>query len=122
MALSITEGQSFTYSASLQSADSTGISADQLTSITLTYYDRDTGVVINAWSSKTVLSTNGVTISATGGLTWEGTTADAILLNRTLPPGAYEVHKGLFKWIWGTTEKTGYHEATFYVTQRDKVI
>lgn len=120
-ALSMTEGASFVYSATLQSEDSTGVSVDQLTSLTLTHYDVETGVIINARSSQNVLSTNNVAITTTGGLTWEGQPEDAVVINKSLPAGAIETHRALFKVVFGTTAKTCYHEATFYVTQRTKV-
>lgn len=108
------------YSAVLKDEDDLVIAGSQIDAITLTYYNKEDGTIINSRSRQDVLNANNVTIDSSGNLEWILQPADTTIISTEMPAGAYETHVGLFEWTWGTT-KQGRHEVEIDVLQMHEV-
>ena len=125
MAHTVNEQGSAVFTASLVDTSSDGVGYGTLTGLTLTLYDKDTGVIINARNAQSVLSTDGlstnnVVVGSTGLVTWTMQPNDNRIVSGCLPVGAAETHVALFEWKWGTTSE-GSAEAEFTVINRANV-
>ncbi len=125
MAHTVYEGADAVFTGSLVDTSSDGVTA--LTRLTVTYYDRDTGTIINARNAQNILTTvagttnHNITVSATGLITWRMQPADTMIVSANLPTGAAETHVALFEFGWNSSEYSGSAEEVFQVTQRAKI-
>lgn len=87
----------------------------QPTAITLTYYDRETGTIINSRDGQDVLDANNVTVT-NGVVAWEMQVEDTIVLNNVLEA---EIHVALWEWIANGRDVK--HETIFRVINLRKV-
>jgi hypothetical protein len=71
---------------------------NELSTLTLTYFNYSTSATINSRSNQNVLNTNNVTVSDTGEVKWSLQTADTTVVDTTLDDGKLERHEALFKW------------------------
>jgi hypothetical protein len=78
------------------------VPAAQLTTLTLTLYDKVTGSIINGRNAQNVLNANGVTVSAAGALAW---TMDPLDNPIVTAGSSKERHVALFKWTYGAGKK-----------------
>lgn len=109
--------QSFT--ATIKDETGTVIPLANMTTITITHYNRDTGVVIGARNGQDVKNANGGTYHATSGLfTMLFDPADMAIVDDTL---AMENHVALFAWTYSAGARRGQHEALFSVVNSAKV-
>lgn len=83
------------------------LSAANLTTITLTLYDKKTGNILNGRNKQNVLNTNNVTIDSAGQLVWELQPADLAIVNTN---NTNESHIALFEWSWSQGTKFGKRE------------
>ena len=125
MAHTVNEKGTAVFTASLVDTSSDGVGYGTLTGLTLTLYDKDTGVFLNGRNAQDVLSgdgasTNNVVVSSSGLVTWTMQPEDNRIVSGCLPPGAAETHVALFQWKWGTTSE-GSAEAEFSVVNRANV-
>lgn len=93
-----------------------GISAAQLTALTLTIYDIATGGVINSRNKINILNANGGDVDSSGNLTYWMTPADNTIIT---PTKDFEDHCLLFEWSSGS--KDGKHEVIVKVVNLEKV-
>lgn len=94
------EGASGVYTATLKDQDGTAIPAAQISTLTLTLYNKEDGSIINSRNAQNVLNANGVTVHVTSGLlTWVIDGLDSPIVG-VVPFGEYEEHIALFE---GTT-------------------
>ena len=106
------------YTTTLTDQDGVVIPAANLTTLTLTFYNRDSLAIINGRNAQPVLNINNVTIHATSGLlTWTMQPADNLIVD---PTCAYEEHVLLFEWTLNNGN-VGKHEASVLVKNLNKV-
>lgn len=92
--------------AQLKDSDGTNLTLVNLDTITLTLFIPKTGQIVNSRNAQDIKNTNGVTISATGLLTWTMAAADtAILISDT--DNTMEIHRALFEFVRVTTGLRG---------------
>ncbi|MDD5366947.1 MAG: hypothetical protein PHR30_16540 [Gallionellaceae bacterium] len=125
MAHTVSEGADAIFTGSLVDSSSDGVTS--LTRLTITYYDRDTGTIINGRNAQNICATvagstnNNISVSATGLITWRMQPADNVIVSANLPTGAAETHVALFEFGWNSSEYSGAAEEVFTVTQRAKI-
>lgn len=116
-AFTVNELESPIYSATL--VNEAGDPFGNLDSLTLTFYNKKTGAIINSRSSQNVLNANGVTLgSSTGLLTWTMVPADNPIIDNTL---RVEEHVALFVAIWNGGTKRMNHEVSILVRNLNKL-
>ena len=98
--------------------DST-ISSANLSSLTLTLYDKCTGTILNSRENQNVLNANNCTVDVNGLFTWNIQADDNQIVSTTLDAGEYEEHVGLLTWVWSSGQ--GREEILLRVQQLDKV-
>ncbi|MFA5715792.1 MAG: hypothetical protein WC998_08625 [Candidatus Paceibacterota bacterium] len=127
MALTVTqrrvrEGVTAIYTATVQDEHANALEPADLTTLTLTLYDKTTGTIINSRDGQSILNTNNVTIASGGLLTWTMQPADnAIVTTASFASGQYEKHIALFEWTWNSGAKAGKYEVQIDVEQMTKV-
>lgn len=94
------------YTATIMKENGDPVKATELTALTLTLTDLETGAVINSRNSQDVLNKNGVAIDESGNLAWTLASADNTIISDT--SGPYEIHRAVFCATWGT--KKLYHK------------
>ena len=87
----------------------------QPTALTLTYYDRATGVIINSRDGQDVLNLNNVVIT-NGVMDWSMQVLDTAVLDTTL---VAEIHVALWQWV--ANSKNNKHETIIRVVNLEKV-
>lgn len=108
--LELTSGQ---YTAVLTDEEGVAIDGTILTTMVLTLYNLDSDLtIINSRNDQDVLNTNGVTIDASGNLTWTISPADNAIVNSA---AAAERHVALFEYTWSLGAKAGKHEVILVV-------
>jgi hypothetical protein len=116
----VREGCTALYTATIQDEANDPLLLTDLTTLTLTLYDKTTGSIINSRDDQDVKNTNGVTVSAGGVLVWTMSPADNVIVgapSRNQP----EQHVALFEWTWDTGTKAGKYEVQIDVEQLTKV-
>lgn len=110
------------YTATLVDEDENAIALLSISTMTLTFYDRRTGTIINSREAQDVKNANGVTIHATSGLlTWTMGVADTTLVTTAdFAEDDEEEHVGLFEWVL-TNGKRGKFITRFLIVQVVKV-
>lgn len=94
------EGVSGVYTATLKDQTGAAIPSAQISTLTLTLYNKEDGAAINSRNAQNVLNANGVTVHATSGLlTWIIDGLDNPIIG-AVAFGEYEEHVALFE---GTT-------------------
>ncbi len=115
----VNEGKSHQYTATLQDAAEVAIPSADLTTLTLTLYDVDTGDIINSRNAQDVLNTNNVTVHATSGLlTWILQPLDNVIVTSA---SHVEGHVALFEWRIASSGQDGNHEVNIHVHNLSKV-
>jgi hypothetical protein len=100
--------------------DETGATIDgtAMTTLTLTLYDNRTGSIINSRSAQNVKNANGVTLAASGALTWTISTSDSVMVGRA----GRERHTALFIGTWDTGSKKFTHPVEMDIINLTKVV
>ena len=93
------------------------IANTDLTTFTLTLYNKDTGAIINSRDAQNVLNANNVTVDGAGAVAWTMQPADSPIINDDLN---WEDHVALFKLTWTGGKQTN-HEAIIRVQNVSKV-
>jgi hypothetical protein len=91
-----------------------------ISTITLTYYNAESEAIINSRDGQDVKNTNNVTIGARGDLTWELQQADTVIVDSTLSHGKLEKHIARFD-ITTVTSKVFRKEVELWIRQFLKV-
>ena len=120
-AATLLEATTGLYSATLKDENDTVISYADLDTLTVTYYNKADGSIINSRTQQDVLNKNNVTVSEAGVLEWEIQPADTVIVDTTLTPGQKETHVALFEWTYDSGTNSGRHELTLYVKQLNEV-
>lgn len=105
----------------IKDENGTAIPASSLDTLTLDLYnqsDAPTFTVINLRSAQNVLNANGVTVDASGNLTWQMVTADNVIIDSTLKT---EKHRAVFNWTYSAGAKTGRHIIDLTVVNLEKI-
>lgn len=114
----LVERTSSQYTAQLLDELGGAVPASSLSTLVLTLYDRVTNAIINSRNQQNVLNTNGVTIDASGNITWSITPADNVILNDAL---AVEMHVALFEATWAGGTKGCKHKVVIPVQNMARV-
>lgn len=114
---SINEATTGRYTATMYDETGTVIDGTALTTLTLTLYDKATGTIINSRNAQDVNGTNGVALTATGGLTWTIAYADTAMVGTK----EIERHVGVFVGTWSSGTKKFVHEVEMDVVNVTKV-
>lgn len=104
--------------------DGDGLGSAALQSLTLTYYNKADGEIINSRDGQNVLNTNNVTVDASGNGVWKLLAADTAIVDTTIKAGNDEVHIALFEWAWldgDSDQRQGKHEIEIRIRQHAKV-
>ena len=109
------------YSATIRDAAGAVIPTANITTLTLTLYDVETGTIINSRNAQNVHNTNNVTVTSGGVLTWEIQPADNAIIGTRRRAGQYEKHVALFEYSWSSGSKASKHEVILDIRQLDKV-
>lgn len=95
--------------------------ASSLTTLTLTLYNKSTGVVINSVSGTDILNTGRGSVSAAGVLTLTLEPEDMQVVDADLKAGNIEHHVALIIWTWDSGNKRGHDELIIPVRNSLKV-
>lgn len=98
----------------------TRLHLSEISTITLTYYNLDTGTVINSRTAQDVKNANNVTIYTEGQVKWEIQALDAIIAGSSIAVGALEEHVAFFQWVT-TDGDRGNELIPIFIKQRLKV-
>jgi hypothetical protein len=90
----------------------------QVTTLTLTLYEKKTQAILNSRSAQTILSANGGTLASGGLLTLLLSNLDNALTQQTV---SSEDHVALIEWTWASGARYGKKEITFSVINQAKV-
>ena len=115
----VLEGVNAVYTATLVDENDVAIAASALFTLTLTYCDVTTRLILNGRAAQNALNQNNVTIDNAGLLTWKIQPADTGIINDGL---AVEIHRALFTWTWGSPVKVGRHEIDLGIENLLKVV
>jgi len=109
----VAEGSSARVTAVIKDETGAVIAGSALTTLTLTLYDYVVpATIINSRNAQNVLNANGVTVDASGNLTYLMDPADNPINDTTL---SKENHVALFQWTWAAGAKAGKHEVIITV-------
>ena len=106
------------YTAALKDETGAAIGSGTLSSLKLTLYNRADGAIINSRNQQNVLNLNGVTVDASGNLTWTMDPADNPIIDAAL---SYEEHIALFEIGWASDAKKNNHEVILRVENINKI-
>jgi len=106
------------YTAVLKDETGAAVGSGSLSSLKLTLYNKVDGAIINTRNQQNVLNLNGVTIDASGNLTWTMDPADNPIIDTTL---SYEEHVALFEIGWAADAKKNNHEVIIRVENVNKI-
>lgn len=115
---SVRERTTRRYTAVLKDETGAVIGSGTLSSLKLTLYNRADGSIINTRNQQNVLNANGVTVDASGNLTWTMDPADNPIVDATL---SYEEHVALFEIGWSSDAKKNNHEVIVRVENVNKI-
>ena len=104
----------------LQMTDQAGVNLTlaQVTTLTLTLYDKRSGAIINSRTASNILNANGGTVSSSALLTLVLAVADNVKLTQGV---AREEHVALIEYTWAAGAKAGKKEVTYSVVDQAKV-
>lgn len=108
----------------LQLTDETNanMTSAQVSTLTLTLYEKRTGTVINSRTASNILNANGGTLSSSALLTLALAVLDNVLVTQTAAQTvAREDHVALIEYTWSGGAKAGKKELTFAVINQAKV-
>lgn len=93
---------------------------DDLSTLTLTYFNHSTGTTVNGRSSQNVKNANNVSVSETCEVRWAMQAEDTTCADTTLEDGKLERHEALFEWATadGIASST---RVTVYIIRDSKV-
>ena len=117
----VEENSTAKYTALLKDESESAISLADLTTVTLTLYDKTKDSIINSRDGQNVLNANNVVIETGGVLIWTMQPADNAIIADKLRSNAYEKHVALFEFTWNSGNKSGKHELEYEVRQLNKV-
>jgi len=89
-----------------------------MTALTLTLRDRNTGAIINNRQDQDVFQTNNVVVTTQTGpplltvATWLIQPADTPVVTPGTP---YEIHDAIFRWYWDSGTRTQVHQMAFAI-------
>lgn len=115
---SVKERTTNVYQADLQDPNGVAIPAVDLTTLTLTLYDKVTGTVLNGRTAQDVLNANNVTVDSAGRLIWTLQPADTAIVT---PAKELETHVALFEFTWQAGAKRHWHAVTFEVENQVRI-
>lgn len=95
------------------------IPASNLSSLTLTLYNLETGALINDRNEESVLNENGGTVDEVGVFEMTFSEADNLLQDSSKQ---YETHVALFEWEKEDTQEEGKHELVMTIRSVDDSI
>lgn len=99
--IEVNESSSLVYTATLKDEDDDPILAADISALTLTLIETDSGDVVNSRDGQNVLNTNNCTIHATSGLfTWNIQVEDTEILGAGVDE--FETHLATITVGWGT--------------------
>jgi len=110
-----------TITAYLTDENGDAVAVADIATLTLTLYNKTTNKIINTRNDSDALNAGGVIVEDTSSgtlVTWELDIADTAILGTR----AKEDHRAIFKWTWGSTERTGRHIIDMTVVNLAKVI
>lgn len=115
----IAEGVSAWYQAKLVDRNGTGVDADALTTLTLTFFAMDdpAETIINSRTQQNVLNENEVTLDSAGNLQWAMQPEDTVILDQRR---RLERRIALFEWV-GPVVGSGKHEVVMTIVNVPKV-
>lgn len=114
----VAEQTSATITGTLTSDTGAAIPAADLTTLTVTRYEKVSGTILNARSGQNILNANGGTVNAAGLLTLQLDPLDHVLQSQ----GAIrEIHVTLIEATWNAGTKTGRFEIEYPVVNLTKV-
>lgn len=117
----VLEETTFEYAGVLTNEKELPVPDTDLDSLTLTLYDKKTGVIINSRDNQDILNTNDGTVDASGNFTWQASPEDNDIIDDTLLDGQLEEHVALFTWKYNSGVSTGRHQLSIFVQQLTKV-
>lgn len=109
------------YTATIKDEAGAAIATADITTLTLTLYDVETGTIINSRNAQNVHNTNNVTVSSEGVLAWTIQALDNAIVGTRRRAGQYEKHVALFEYTWSSGSKASKHEVILEIRQLDKV-
>lgn len=104
------EGSTCQITATLQDEAGDAIASNDLTTLTLTLYDKKTGAVINSVSDTNILNTGRGSVNGSGVLTLTLTPDDNPIVGSSHGAGNIELHIAMLKWTWNEGTKAGHAE------------
>ena len=108
----VAEGTSCVLSFVVQDEDGVALADTDLTTLTVTLYNKATGAIINSRTDVDILNDNNGTVDGSGNGTWKALPAD----NPILATGrSREEHVAYFEWTWNAGADAGGHEVIFTV-------
>jgi hypothetical protein len=116
------EGQTALYTFELVDEAEVPVAANQVNSLTLTYFDQSTGTVINNRDNQDVLNTSDVILITEAGITrleWLMQPEDTAILHRDR---AWEIHVVQFEWSWAGLQRFGLHRIGIGVQRVDHLV
>jgi hypothetical protein len=113
----INEATTARYTATMYDETDAVIDGTALNTLTLTLYEKRTRNIIGSRNGQNVLNTNGVAVTATGGLTWTVAKADTAIVGN----GKIERHVGVFVGTWAAGAKQFVHEVEMDVVNVTRV-
>ena len=111
------EGESSNFTLVFKDFDGTAITKANLSSLTLTLYDKTSNAILNSRSAQNVIDVNGGTVATDGTLTMRLDASDNTYETASPSVGDKETHVAKFTWQWndGTQTRTGIEEYEFEV-------
>ena len=109
------------YTATIKDEAGAAIATADITTLTLTLYDVETGTIINSRNAQNVHNTNNVTVSSKGVLAWTIQALDNAIVGTRRRAGQYEKHVALFEYTWSSGSKASKHDVILEIRQLDKV-
>lgn len=113
------EGSTRRYTAILRDATGTPIGSSQVTAITLTLIDEDSGAVVNSRSDQDVFNANGGTLDADGNFVMVFSELDTAILGSPVTDGALQSRRATFKVTYASGQEN--HEVIFFVQNMAQV-
>ena len=114
----VKEKQTVDYAFTVKDGNGIGIPAANFFAVTLTFYNPETGAIVNLREDQDVLNANNVTISAAGVVTWSLQLPDVTISNQLATD---ETHRALFRFFWAAGAKHFPHEVDFVIENLGKL-
>lgn len=116
----VNEKTTFLYTGTLVDENGVSLGPIDMSTLTVTLYDQDTGAIINGRNNQNALNANNfvLTANASGNLTWDSLPADSPIINLAKET---EVHIALLQWTFATGTKAGRKEIAIRVVNLNLV-